>query len=108
MDNKKSIQKILKHIDKILNYTKDMNFNTFNIDEKNIDACLMNFATIGETVNDIDENFINEHKEINWKEMKGMRNIIVHDYDGVNTRIVWDTIKDDLPKLREQLNNLIG
>ena len=108
MDKNKSIKKILKHINKILKYTKDMNFKSFNVDEKSLDACLMNFAAIGETINDIDEKFINEHTEINWKEIKGMRNIIVHDYDGVNTKIIWDTIKDDLPKLKEQLSSFVS
>ncbi len=40
--------------------------------------------------------------------MKGLRNKIVHDYDGVNINIVWDTIKKDLPNLREQLMKLIS
>ena len=55
----------------------------------------------------IDDDYIKEHSDIKWKEMKGLRNRIVHDYDGVNIKIVWDTMKVDLPILKEQLSKLL-
>ena len=67
----------------------------------------MNFTEIGESVNSIDYEFIEKHKEIDWKQIKGMRNIIVHDYDGVNMKIVWDTIQSDLPLLKQKLTLLL-
>ena len=107
MDNKKILKKIIKYIDKIILYVNDTNYNNFIKDEKLQDACLMNLSQIGESIIEIEDSFINEHKEIKWKEMRGMRNIIVHDYDGVNLRIVWDTIKYDLPELRDNLYKLL-
>ncbi|MBR1454869.1 MAG: DUF86 domain-containing protein [Lachnospiraceae bacterium] len=107
MDNKKILKKIIKYIDKIILYVNDTNYSNFIKDEKLQDACLMNLSQIGESIVEIEDSFINEHKEIKWKEMKGMRNIIVHDYDGVNLRIVWDTIKYDLPELRDNLYKLL-
>ena len=107
MDNKKILKKIIKYIDKIILYVNDTNYSNFIKDEKLQDACLMNLSQLGESIVEIEDSFINEHKEIKWKEMKGMRNIIVHDYDGVNLRIVWYTIKYDLPELRDNLYKLL-
>ena len=46
------------------------------------------------------------HSEIPWRAMYGLRNRIVHDYEGINLMLVWDVISEDLPELREQLLNL--
>ena len=107
MDNNKYIYRILKYIDRIIDYVKDVDYKSFNNDSKLIDACLMNFTEIGESVNCIDNAFINMHNDIDWKQIKGMRNIIVHDYDGVNMKIVWDTIQNDLPLLKCKLQKLL-
>lgn len=107
MDNTKIISKIIKYIDKINTYINDINYTDFANDTKVQDACLMNLSQIGENITQIESSFLKEHSEINWNEIKGMRNIIVHDYDGVNLRIVWDTIKFDLPILKEKLKKLL-
>lgn len=107
MDNTKIISKIIKYIDKINTYINDINYTDFANDTKVQDACLMNLSQIGENITQIEYSFLKEHSEINWNEIKGMRNIIVHDYDGVNLRIVWDTIKFDLPILKEKLKKLL-
>ena len=107
MDNAKIVKNILRHIEKIFKYTNDVDYNHFLNDIVLQDACLLNLSQIGENIVGLDDAFIENHKEIKWKEMKGMRNIIVHDYDGVNMRIVWDTIKCDLPVLKQQFENLL-
>ena len=107
MDNKKIINKIINYIDKINVYINDVNYSEFVNDMKVQDACLMNLSQIGESITQIEDSFLKEHSEINWNEIKGMRNIIIHDYDGVNIRIVWDTIKFDLPELKEKLKKLL-
>ena len=107
MDNTKIISKIIKYIDKINTYINNINYTDFANDTKVQDACLMNLSQIGENITQIEYSFLQEHSEINWNEIKGMRNIIVHDYDGVNLRIVWDTIKFDLPILKEKLKKLL-
>lgn len=108
MENKDLLSKIVKYIDKVIKYTTDVNYNDFVSDSKIQDACFMNLTQIGESVARIDDDFEKKYPYIKWKEMKGLRNKIVHDYDGVNVRIVWDTIKKDLPILKEQLDRLIN
>ena len=107
MDSITRVKKIIEHIDKIIEYTKDFDYEGFQKDELVQDACFMNLTQIGEQANNIDENFIDQHKDIKWKEMKGLRNRIVHDYDGVNMQIIWDTMKKDLPELKNKLKEII-
>ena len=107
MDNIKSIKKIINYIDKIIDFTKDIEYEEFTSNSLIQDACFMNLMQIGESAAKIDDEFMNKHTDIKWKEMKGLRNRIVHDYDGVNISIAWDTIKFDLPVLKEQLIKLV-
>lgn len=74
---------------------------------KTKDAVLHNFAIIGEAVHNLDENFVKNHEEIEWDKINAMRNIIIHEYFGVDINLVWDTIKVDLPVLKEQIKMLM-
>jgi len=56
--------------------------------------------------NKLDDAFRQEHKHIAWKQIYGLRNRIVHDYEGVNLSLVWENIESDLPDLREELNKI--
>lgn len=107
MDNQKIITNLLKSINKIITFIKDVKYEEFESDGLLQDACFMNLMQIGENASKIDDDYIKEHSDIKWKEMKGLRNRIVHDYDGVNIKIVWDTMKVDLPILKEQLSKLL-
>lgn len=103
------LQKILTHIKAILRYTeKHMELDDFEADTMCVEACVFNLMQIGELAK---MSLSDEAKEtissIPWNQLYGMRNRIVHGYDGVKLIIVWDTIKEDLPKLKEELENSI-
>ena len=55
----------------------------------------------------VDAAFAECHPEIPWREMNGLRNRIVHDYEGVNLRLVWEIISGDIPDLRNILKELL-
>ena len=99
------LEKILKHIDSILRYCRDCtNFQDFQRDSMLVEATVFNLMQIGELAK---ESLSDEAKEqittIPWNQLYGMRNRIVHGYSGINLNIVWDTISQDIPKLREEL-----
>lgn len=107
MNNKDKIvlEKIVKHIDVVIKYCADCNsLEEFEKDSMRVEACVFNLMQIGELAK---TELSDEAKEIMgkvpWKKIYGMRNRIVHEYSGVDMRIVWDTIYDDLPKLKETL-----
>lgn len=90
---------ILGSIERIFEYTQYMDFEKFKSDKKTIDAVVRNFEIIGEAASHIPEEISQAHPEIPWRDMRDMRNILAHEYFGVNENIVWTTIQDDLPLL---------
>lgn len=97
---------MLAYIEKILEYCKDIKYSDFENNTLICDACVFNLSQIGELTTKLDREFTEEHSDIPWGEMKGLRNKIVHDYEGVNLILVWEIISSDLPKLKEQLLKL--
>ena len=66
-----------------------------------------NLEIIGEAASHIPATIIEKYPDVQWKYMKGMRNILIHEYFGINTEIIWQTIKRDLPLLKDQLVKII-
>ena len=74
------------------------------------DAVVRNIEIIGEAVNKINStapDFIKQHPELPWAQMRGMRNVAIHEYFFVDLEIVWTTVKDNLPKLKQQVDALL-
>ena len=80
---------------------------TFTADIKLVEACVFNLSQLGELCRIVDDAFAAAHPEIPWREMYGLRNRIVHDYEGVNLRLVWEIISEDIPELRDKTESFI-
>ncbi len=106
MKNKLVVEKILKYISKVLDYTKDAKYDDFINNSILVEACVFNLSQIGELANKIDKEFEESNSSIPWRVMYGLRNKIVHDYEGVNLVLIWDIVKEDLPELNTQLVEL--
>jgi uncharacterized protein with HEPN domain len=89
-------------IEKIERYTSDLsNWEDLKEDIETFDACLMNFVIIGESVLRLDPNFIESHPQMEWHKIRGFRNLIAHDYFGIDVEEVWDIIQNKIPQLNE-------
>lgn len=106
MRNDLAVEKMISLIEKIQGYCSDLEYNSFSKNEMLVDACIFNLSQLGEYANKISDAYEEEHPEIPWRQIYGLRNRIVHDYEGVNLRLVWEIIQMDLPDLKEQLSNL--
>lgn len=106
MKNDIIVSKMLGYIEKILKYSANMSYEDFVKNEMVVEACVFNLSQIGELANKLENTFRQEHKHIAWKQIYGLRNRIVHDYEGVNLRLVWEIIESDLPDLRDKLKRL--
>ena len=106
MKNKQIVEKILKYISKVLDYTKSIKYDDFINNSILVEACVFNLSQIGELANKIDKEFEGSNSYIPWRVLYGLRNKIVHDYAGVNLTLIWDIVKDDLPELYGQLEEL--
>ena len=107
MRNEVVIQKLIKYADKLTDYCKGYDYESFGQDTKLVEACVFNLSQMGELTKFVDEAYKREHTSIPWYEMYGLRNRIVHDYEGVNLSLVWEIITEDIPKLSEQLRHVL-
>lgn len=99
--NKFQLMAILEAIEKIERFTSDLsNWQELKNDEETFDACLMNFVIIGESVLRLDIDFIEKNNQIEWHKIRGFRNLIAHDYFGIDVEEVWDIIKNKIPELK--------
>ena len=108
MKNRTVVEKIIKYIDKILLYTENIPYDSFATNTVLVEACVFNLSQMGELANKIDKEFEIQNSNIPWRTLYGLRNRIVHDYDGVNLVLIWDIIKNDLAPLRAELNNILS
>lgn len=72
------------------------------------DACIRQLQVIGEACNTISKKLQHTHTEINWPQIIGLRNIVVHEYFAVDAEVVWNIIKSDLPPFLESLQTIIS
>ena len=107
MKNKMILEKIITYIDSITKYIKDIDYEEFNNNKMMAEACAFNLSQIGELVNRLDKEYISENQQIPWIKMRGLRNRLIHDYEGVNLILVWEIISEDLIELKKQLKVLI-
>ena len=94
-------------IEKILEYTAGMTFESYESDSKTKDAVERNFEIIGEAASRITDDFKKLHPSVEWRIIKDFRNFIIHEYFGINNQIVWDTIQYRLPDLLQKISSLI-
>ncbi len=100
---------ILEAIDKILKYSKEINNEDELIENELLyDALLMNFVVIGEMSDRIPLEIKDKFKEIEWVKIKSFRNIIAHDYLGIDAEAVWQVIKTKIPMLKKQITNIMN
>ena len=101
------VEDILEAIDKIDKYVLDIDKGQFEQDDMRIDAVVRNLEIIGEAANRISKELKEKHSYIDWVQIRGLRNRIVHEYFGVSTNLVWTIVQKDLPVLRSYLIKLI-
>ena len=104
---KPHLKDILIAIDKIDEVTSVVVFDVFMQDYKIHDVVMYNFIIIGEASNRISDEFKQTHNSVEWHKLRGMRNHLAHSYDEIDYKVVWETIKNDLPQFKKQIQNII-
>ena len=97
--NKSYIQDNLNSCNKCLAFTKGMNFEDFEKDDKTISAVQHQILIIGEATKRLSPEFRNQHTHIPWKAMAGMRDILIHSYENADLEEIWKTIQIVMPEL---------
>lgn len=100
--DKARVLHILDAIDEIANYLNGVSFEDFIDNSEKRFATIKQIEIIGEACNQLSNTFKNLNPEIEWKSIRGFRNISIHEYFGVNFQIVWEIAQNDLPVLKKQ------
>lgn len=94
---------ILSSIEKIEKFTLELSYEDFLKNDMALDAVLRNFEIIGEASTHVSEETRLKYPGIPWGKMKSMRNILIHEYFGVDFEIIWKTLKGSLPELKKEI-----
>ena len=104
---KEYLKHILDEIKFLLISSGDINEGKFMYDETLQRAYSRSLEIIGEATKQLPKDFTDKYPEVDWDSMAGMRDKLIHHYFGVDYAIVWDVVKNELPKLKSQIQNLI-
>ena len=106
--NQVFLNHILDEINFLIKETEGKKFEEFIKNEVLKRACSRSLEIIGEAVKNLSNDFKKVHKGIEWKKIAGLRDKMIHGYFGVNWDIVWDVIKNQIPKLKEQVEYILN
>jgi len=101
------LRDMLENAEKALSFVEGMDYDAFEKKDKAIYAVIRAFEIIGEAARQIPENIQEANAGIPWREIIGMRNKLTHEYFGVNTKVVWRTVHEDLPIIIPLLQKLL-
>jgi len=106
-DPKIFLEHILASINEIERNTDNLSVIEFSKSTTIQDAFVMRLEIIGEAVKNLPVSFRNKHPKIPWKKIAGLRDVLIHEYFGVDVDLVWKIANKDIPKLKKQIMRLL-
>ena len=103
-----SISKMIEYCNKCKKFIGNYSFEEFVMNDMALDAVILNISQIGELVKNISDSLKIKYPNIEWRVLKDVRNKLIHDYEGIQYRLVWNIAKNDLPKLKEDLEKILN
>lgn len=108
LKDRERLEHILSAIDRVLRYTKGITYEELVSNDMMYYAVVKNIEIMGEAANMLTNEFVSAHPETPWKQVRGMRNYIVHEYFQIDDVVVWDVVSNNLPTLRRQIESYIA
>ena len=102
------IEDILDAIRKIEMYVAKLSFEEFSNNSMAIDAIIRNFEVIGEASKNIPKRIKEKYPNVEWKEATGFRNVLIHNYFGIDVESVWDTLNNNIPILKKHVEEVLA
>lgn len=107
-DYKVQLDDILESIKRIEAYVKGIDFDEFDSDLLKQDAIMKNLMVIGEAAKNIPEEIRAKIHGVDWKEVAGLRDVLIHQYFGIDLETIWKIIQEDLPVLKKIAQKLLN
>jgi uncharacterized protein with HEPN domain len=98
---------IIEEADYLLKNSADLDYSGFIEDENLRRSFVRSLEIIGEAVKNLPNEFRDKHPEVEWKKLAGMRDVLIHQYFGVDYKIVWDVLKNQAPDLKKMIEQLL-
>lgn len=105
--NKHYFKDILDYANSALEFIENIPYENFISDKKVIFATIRALEVIGESSNRIADEIKQKYPNLPWVQMRGLRNRIIHNYDDIDYTIVWNVLKNEIPKLISQIEEII-
>ncbi|MDI6783486.1 MAG: DUF86 domain-containing protein [bacterium] len=105
--DKEFLLDIKEAIERIRDYTTGLSYQAFLQDIKTQDAVVRNIEIIGEAVKNLSRGLKEKYKDIEWKDIAGMRDKIIHVYFGIRWELVWSVVNEKIPELRLKIDKII-
>ena len=101
--DKERLEHMLAAAERVIRYTSGKSFENLKADDMMYYAVVKNIEIIGEAANLLSSEFVDSHPATPWKQVRGMRNYIVHEYFQIDDVVVWGVVTEDIPVLRQQI-----
>ena len=101
------LQDILDAVTKARQFVKNVEFEAFSANDEKVFAAIRALEIIGEAAKNIPKSIRGRHKEVPWEDIVGMRNKMIHDYFGVDLKVIWKTLHEDLPPLQAAIAKIL-
>jgi uncharacterized protein with HEPN domain len=101
--DKERLEHMLAAAERVIRYTSGKSFENLKVDDMMYYAVVKNIEIIGEAANLLSSEFVDSHPATPWKQVRGMRNYIVHEYFQIDDVVVWGVVTEDIPVLRQQI-----
>ena len=99
---------ILEATAKISDYTAGLTLGELKGDSKTLDAVVRNLEVIGEAAKKVPAEVRSSYQDVAWKKIAGLRDILIHEYFGIDVNIIWDIIQNKLPSLEREVKKILS
>ncbi|MGV7928714.1 MAG: DUF86 domain-containing protein [Spirochaetota bacterium] len=101
------IEHILQSIELLEDYISGVDDRDFSSSVRVQDLVCRRLEIIGEAVKNIPSDFKNKYPEVKWKNIAGLRDVLIHHYFGVDLLLLWNVVKNDIPELKKQIHDIL-